>query len=73
MDMLEEILVELKSTFPSAVPNHPLNVNDDTFDDLDLDFNEAVKQMISYFFIRLPVLFSIFLSLLSYYFILFLL
>ena len=32
MELLQEIVLELKKSFPTVVPNHPLNTNDEEID-----------------------------------------
>ncbi|KZS02099.1 Uncharacterized protein APZ42_000999 [Daphnia magna] len=41
MDLLEEIVKELKSSFPSVVSSHALNIANNNFnDELDMSVNE---------------------------------
>lgn len=32
MELLQEIVLELKTSFPTVVPDHPLNINDEEID-----------------------------------------
>lgn len=32
MELLEEIVLELKTSFSTVVPDHPLNINDEEID-----------------------------------------
>ncbi len=38
MELLEEIVLELKTSFPTVVNDHPLNLNDENIDDYDMSF-----------------------------------
>ncbi|KAK4007425.1 hypothetical protein OUZ56_012582 [Daphnia magna] len=35
---LEEIVLELRTSFPTVVPEHPLNLNDENIDDYNMSF-----------------------------------
>ncbi|KAK4007401.1 hypothetical protein OUZ56_012558 [Daphnia magna] len=36
VELLEEIVLELKTSFPTVVPEHPLNLNDENIDNYDM-------------------------------------
>ena len=36
MELLEEIVLELKTSFPTNIPDHPLNLNPDIIDEFDM-------------------------------------
>lgn len=38
MELLEEIVLELKTSFPTVVTDHPLNLNDENRDNYDMSF-----------------------------------
>ncbi|XP_045023545.1 uncharacterized protein LOC123467841 [Daphnia magna] len=38
MELLEEIVLELKTSFPTVVTDHPLNLNDENIDNYDMSF-----------------------------------
>ena len=38
MGLLEEIVLGLKTSFPTVVTDHPLNLNDENIDNYDMSF-----------------------------------
>ncbi len=38
MELLEVIVIELKTSFPTVVTDHPLNLNDENIDNYDMSF-----------------------------------